>query len=54
MRKRSLSSSSRTCSPGATGAPWLKAEFSDKDGMTWKELDVPRLVQDPVFLEVAA
>jgi twitching motility protein PilI len=42
----------RPATPGA--APWLKAEFSDKDGTQWRELDVPRLVQDPVFLEVAA
>lgn len=36
------------------GAPWLKAEYDDKEGVHWKELDVPRLVQDPAFLEVAA
>jgi twitching motility protein PilI len=36
------------------GAPWLMAEYGDKDGTQWKELDVPRLVQDPTFLEVAA
>ena len=42
----------RPVTPGA--APWLKAEFGDKDGTQWRELDVPRLVQDPVFLEVAA
>jgi twitching motility protein PilI len=41
--------------PGAGGgAPWLKAEYGDKDGAHWKELDVARLVQDPTFLEVAA
>jgi twitching motility protein PilI len=38
----------------AGGAAWLKAEYGDKDGTLWKELDVPRLVQDPAFLEVAA
>jgi twitching motility protein PilI len=42
----------RPATPG--GAHWLKAEFGDKEGAHWKELDVPRLVQDPVFLEVAA
>jgi twitching motility protein PilI len=42
----------RPATPGA--AAWLKAEFGDKDGTQWRELDVPRLVQDPVFLEVAA
>jgi twitching motility protein PilI len=36
------------------GAPWLKAEYGDKDGVHWKELDVARLVQDPTFLEVSA
>lgn len=38
----------------AGGAPWLKAEFVDRDGVRWKELDVPRLVQEPAFLDVAA
>ena len=40
--------------PAAAGASWLKAEYLDKDGMRWQELDVARLVQDPGFLEVAA
>jgi twitching motility protein PilI len=41
--------------PAAAGGPsWLKAEYGDKEGTHWKELDVPRLVQDPAFLEVAA
>ena len=35
------------------GAPWLKAEYSDKDGKQWKELDLAQLVQDPAFLGVA-
>jgi twitching motility protein PilI len=35
------------------GAPWLKAEYSDKDGKQWKELDLSQLVLDPAFLEVA-
>jgi twitching motility protein PilI len=38
----------------AEGASWLKAEYSDKDGKVWKELDVAKLAQDPAFLEVAA
>jgi twitching motility protein PilI len=37
-----------------TGAPWLKAEYGDKEGKQWKELDLAKLVQDPAFLEVAA
>jgi twitching motility protein PilI len=36
------------------GAPWLKGEYADKGGRRWKELDVPKLVQDSTFLEVAA
>jgi twitching motility protein PilI len=40
--------------PAGGGVPWLKAEYGDKDGGHWKELDVPRLAQDPNFLEVAA
>jgi twitching motility protein PilI len=35
------------------GAPWLKAEYTDKGGVRWKELDVAKLVQAPAFLEVA-
>jgi twitching motility protein PilI len=35
-------------------APWVKAEYADRDGVHWKELDVPRLAQEPAFLEVAA
>ena len=41
----------RTAAPGS---PWARAEYGDTDGRTWKELDVPRLVQHPDFLEVAA
>jgi twitching motility protein PilI len=37
---------------GAGGAAWLKAEYTDKDGRNWKELDVTQLVQDPEFLAV--
>jgi twitching motility protein PilI len=40
--------------PAAGGAPWLKAQYSDKEGTLWRELDVPKLVQDPAFMEVAA
>ncbi|MFY9317299.1 MAG: chemotaxis protein CheW [Burkholderiales bacterium] len=40
--------------PASAGPPWLKAEYVDRDGMRWKELDVARLVQDVAFLEVAA
>ena len=37
-----------------SGAPWLKAEYTDTDGTHWKELDVPQLVQHADFLGVAA
>jgi twitching motility protein PilI len=33
-------------------APWSKAEYVDRDGNAWKELDVPRLVQHADFLGV--
>ncbi len=33
---------------------WLKAEYTDKDGRHWKELDVAQLAQDAAFLAVAA
>ena len=36
------------------GASWLRAEYADKDGRQWKELDVTRLMQDPEFLAVGA
>lgn len=32
--------------------PWLKAEYDDAQGVHWRELDVPQLVQDPEFLSV--
>lgn len=34
--------------------PWIKAEYADKDGRLWKELDLPQLIQDPDFLGVAS
>jgi twitching motility protein PilI len=38
---------------GAAGAPsWLRAEYADKDGRQWKDLDVAQLVQNPEFLAV--
>jgi twitching motility protein PilI len=42
----------RAAAPGR--APWIKAEFEDAQGVTWRELDVLRLVQDPEFLSVGA
>jgi twitching motility protein PilI len=34
--------------------PWLRAAYADEDGRTWKELDVPQLVQQQDFLTVGA
>jgi twitching motility protein PilI len=40
----------------ASGAQpaWLKGEFSDAQGIRWKELDVAQLVADAEFLAVGA
>ena len=35
-------------------APWIKAEYIDKDGKSWKELDLPQLIQEPDFLGVGS
>lgn len=32
---------------------WVRTQYADDDGKLWKELDVPALIQDPEFLEVA-
>jgi twitching motility protein PilI len=43
--------------PQAASGPqpaWLRAQYSDKDGRQWKELDVAQLVQHPDFLGVGA
>jgi len=34
--------------------PWLKGEYTDEEGRTWKELDVPQLVLQQEFLTVGA
>ena len=41
--------------PQATSARerWVRAQYADADGNSWKELDMSALVQDPAFLEVA-
>jgi twitching motility protein PilI len=39
----------------AADAPaWLRAEYADEEGRTWKELDVQQLVQEQDFVTVAA
>ena len=40
--------------PNGPRSPWIRAEYGDAEGKTWKELDVPKLVQHPDFLGVAA
>lgn len=37
----------------SSAVPWIKAEYADQEGRTWKELDVPQLVQQQEFLAVA-
>jgi twitching motility protein PilI len=32
--------------------PWLKGEYADEEGRTWRELDVPQLVLQQEFLTV--
>jgi twitching motility protein PilI len=32
--------------------PWIKGVFRDPAGVIWRELDVPKLVEEPAFLEV--
>ncbi len=33
--------------------PWARAQYADRDGRQWKELDLPQLVQHPDFLAVS-
>ena len=39
---------------GGNAQPWVKAEYTDPDGGSWKELDITTLVHHPAFLGVAA
>ena len=32
--------------------PWVAAEYQDKSGASWKQLDLRKLVEDPEFLQV--
>ena len=38
----------------AAHPPWLRAEYDDALGESWRELDLAQLAQDPAFLSVAA
>ncbi len=37
-----------------SAAPWVRALYADADGVLWKELDIPALIQSQAFLEVSA
>jgi twitching motility protein PilI len=39
---------------GEAAPAWLRGEFEDNEGKTWKELDVPQLVRHADFLSVSA
>jgi twitching motility protein PilI len=39
--------------PKSAQAPWVTGEYSDQEGRIWQQLDVPLLVQQQEFLEVA-
>ena len=32
---------------------WVRTQYTDAEGRTWKELDIPALIQDEAFLEVS-
>lgn len=38
--------------PGAVAQTWATRAWRDKSETEWRELDLPRLVQDPEFLQV--
>jgi twitching motility protein PilI len=38
--------------PRGSGAPWIKAQYTDEEGRAWTELDLSQLVQDQEFLGV--
>jgi twitching motility protein PilI len=44
----------RALAPAASRVPWVRAEYDDKEGMRWKELNVAQLVQQPEFLAAGA
>lgn len=44
----------RPLAPAASRAAWVRAEYGDKEGVRWKELNVARLVQQPEFLAAGA
>jgi twitching motility protein PilI len=44
----------RPLTPQAPRAAWVRAEYGDKEGARWKELNVAQLVQQPEFLAAGA
>ena len=40
--------------PQEGAAPWIRAEYIDEEGRSWKELDLGALAQHPEFLTVSA
>jgi twitching motility protein PilI len=44
----------KECSGAGARAPWVRAEFTDPEGGSWKELDITVLVQHPDFLGIAS
>jgi twitching motility protein PilI len=38
--------------PAAGSAVWLRGEYDDEAGGSWRELDVAALVRDPEFLAI--
>ena len=42
-----------TPQPASDSVPWVRAQYSDGDGRTWKELDVAALLQSDAFLETS-
>jgi hypothetical protein len=43
-----------TAQPASDSAPWVRAQYSDGEGRTWKELDVAALLQSDAFLEASS
>jgi len=40
--------------PASDSAPWVRTQYRDGDGRTWKELDVAALLQSDAFLEASS
>jgi twitching motility protein PilI len=40
--------------PQEGAAPWIRAEYADEEGRSWRQLDLGALAQHPEFLTVSA